>query len=168
MKLLYRLRHYGKMRFPAIVPLPADREAVLPLVPVDVAAKVFHDALFLDSAGADESADKPADKPVAKPVIYGVYNASSLPISEFGPLAVQHFIPSARVTFIPRLPKALLEYQTRFTNIPPLLFDFTTSPLPLANPRFTKTFSSSPVPPFANYSDAFFSGFEHYMKGNGE
>lgn len=130
-----------------VLPLPGAIKAILPLVPVDYAARVFVEALFKENL---------------KP-IYGVYNPSSLRVSQIANLLVHRYFPNTKVV-LTHLPGIVLALQKELTRIPPHLFDFCFRPIELRNANFTQDFSDCLIPSFTLYQEAFFKGFETYLK----
>ncbi len=130
-----------------VLPIPGARKALLPLVPVDVAALAFVKALFMNDL---------------KP-IYGVYNPNSLRASILANLMVRRYFPRTKV-LMTRAPSMTLKLQTRYTHIPSQLFDFCFTPTELKNPEFTRDFSENLVPSFQKYQDVFFRGYSDFLQ----
>jgi nucleoside-diphosphate-sugar epimerase len=70
MRCLDKLAQSKVARFLKKLPVPVEKDGIIPLVPVDVAAKVFHRALFLPPLEA------------GKKEYFGVYNSESVRLGE--------------------------------------------------------------------------------------
>lgn len=136
------------------VPIPGKPDGILPLVPVDCAAKVFHEALF-----RPEVAQNPAQ-------IYGVYDSSSIPVREFSESVFKNFAPGSKALFFAKIPESIIRFQSRFTPISSSAFKFSVSPVEVENNRFQRTFSQTLVPHFRTYEDAFYSGYRLMSRGS--
>lgn len=149
LKLLNQFKRLGKIPLPGVLPIPGTASAVLPLVPVDIAASVFTLSLFKES-------------PVT--AIYGVYNEKSATVGELANAFVHRYFPRTKVILLP-LPKAVLTRAEKFTGIPKPLFDFSGEENHLHNPAFTTAFPEVKIPLFKEYSSIFFAGFERSVRG---
>jgi nucleoside-diphosphate-sugar epimerase len=136
------------------IPLPGKPDGVLPLVPVDTAAKVFHEALFRENAAA------------APARIYGVYDTQSISIREFSDSVLAHYAPGSQGFFIQRVPRLFLEAQSRLTPVSADAFQFALNPVKLENESFQETFPSIQIPHFSSYESAFFSGYRLMTRGS--
>lgn len=152
MGLLRGLARGGVSRFLKVVPVPAKKAGVIPLVPVDLAAKVIHEGAMRATHG-DSSSDVK---------IYGVYNSQSASIESFCRRVVAEYLPGAHVSFVNSLPRQVLSAQEAVTGIPKDAFRFSSEPLPLENPAFVRDFPDLLIPEFESYERTFFEGFEDY------
>jgi nucleoside-diphosphate-sugar epimerase len=137
------------------VPLPGDPDGLLPLLPVDVAARIFHEALFLQSETA-------ALAPTAQ--IYGVYNEQSVRIRDFCDHLLAEFAPGARGIYVKRIPDALLRAAPFLINVSPDALRFALHPIPLKNPAFQAAFGADSIPHFEQYRARFMSGYRKYRQ----
>ncbi|MFL5814811.1 MAG: SDR family oxidoreductase [Bdellovibrionia bacterium] len=135
------------------IPLPAKADGILPLVPVDAAARIFHEAIF-----RPEVAFTPAQ-------IYGAYDPRSIPIREFAESVLAKYAPGASPVFFERIPKSVLDFQSRLTPVSADAFKFALKPVAIQNPRFQKVFLNSLIPHFKSYEHAFYSGYRMITRG---
>ncbi len=135
------------------IPIPAKPDGILPLVPVDSAAKVFHDALF-----RPEIAQAPAQ-------IFGVYDSKSIPIRDFSKSVFDRYAPDAHAVFFSKAPASALRLQSRFTPISADAFKFAIHPVEIENRRFQKVFSNTLIPHFQSYENAFYAGYRLFTRG---
>ena len=132
--------------------LPFDPNAVLPMVPVDLAAKVLHEALFMSLTEQTE--------------YFGVFNPLSANLKDFAESTFKEILPSIRPFFKRNfLTDSALSAQLFFTRIPQDLLLFAASPIPLENPKFKDTFGAQQIPDFSQYQEPFFSGFKNHVQG---
>jgi len=136
-----------------VIPIPAKRAGILPLVPVDVAAEVFHEAVFRNS-GMSEPAR-----------IFGVYESTSVEISRFCEFIVAAFTPWAKPLYLEDVPSPALKVQEFLTGIPHQTFMFSLEPIDLRNERFVSEYSSFRIPHFDTYRNVFLKGFEDFSGG---
>jgi UDP-glucose 4-epimerase len=151
LKLLRALGSFPLTKALKVVPIPADPKGVLPLVPVDSAAMVFHRAIF-------EKNDWRTGRDV-----FGVYNTESLPLGALAEAILGEFLPGARPTFVSSLPPLVLRLQSGITGVTPTAFHFSMHPVSVHNPRFLEQFPDCRIPPFSEYREAFFAGFRQYI-----
>lgn len=150
------------------LPLPANPSVLLPLVPVDIAAKILVDSIFMKK-------EKPG------PEIHGLYHPKSLSVSHFVQACLNeisikskpfylneiqdhtfHWIRNNKLfyTLLKRIPSHL-------ANIPHTMFDFTLKSMSsdsLENPNFKRNFGDTAVPHFQEYSEIFFKGFKESVR----
>ena len=132
-------------KFP--IPIPLQKKGIMPLVPVDKAAEVFHRALFL--------------KPLApkKSEFYGVFHSKSIELEALTRNIFDHCAPRCKPIFLPpKIHPSLLKAQSYFTGIPQEIFDYVLRPISLENPRFEATFGPGSIPHFNDFREAFFRG----------
>jgi nucleoside-diphosphate-sugar epimerase len=135
------------------IPLPAKADGILPLVPVDAAARVFLEALF-----RPEVAGTPAQ-------IYGTYDPSSVRIRDFAESVFSRYAAGARPVFFEGISNSFLKLQSRFTPVSADAFRFALKPIAIQNPRFQEVFSQTPIPHFKSYEHAFYSGYRLFTRG---
>ncbi|MBC7690777.1 MAG: SDR family oxidoreductase [Methylotenera sp.] len=147
------------------IPIPSDRKGLLPLVPVNQAAEVFHQALFHPELQTEWQK------------IFGVYNTDSLGIAEFCEIAVPRFLKNARPHFIEKLPSLqipllalpavnliksrLLRFGALQRNVE--AFRFALDPVKLSNGSFVRYFGKKRISNFRDYQEVFFRGFSDYL-----
>jgi len=141
------------MRFLRQIPLPGKPEGILPLVPVDAAARIFHEALFNPIV-----AESPAR-------IYGAYDPRSISIREFSDSVLKKYAPGSRAIFLKKIPESILRLQSRFTPVSSDAFQFALNPVALSNARFQSAFPQLLIPHFKTYEHAFYSGYRLLTKG---
>jgi nucleoside-diphosphate-sugar epimerase len=141
-----------------VLPFPANPDGLLPLVPVDKAAEIFHRALFMDEAAS--SAGSPHTK------IYGVYNDESVRIREFCDRIIAALAPRSRGVYVKKIPPRLMQMAPRLLNITSDALNFSLNPVALNNPLFRETFGASAIPAFDEYHSHFFQGFLKYRGGS--
>ena len=161
----------GLRRFPLFgrvdkFPVPGKKDVCLPLVPVDIAARVFFEALFM----AHNSSSGKSDVKINKyPRIFGVYNTNSLSVEKFCQEAFSYFFSRTKPVLFDiseqNLFKVLLKAQEKITKIPPQIFEFSSHKTSLRNEKFLKEFPNCKVPHISLYRGAFFSGFSAYREG---
>lgn len=155
MRFLERLKKLPLIGLIRQVPLPYSPEGLLPLVPVDSAAHVIHESLFLEPLKRGEQQ------------YYGVFNAESVSVETLGKSIFKEFLPRAHPHALPsEFPVWLQKGQTRLTGIPKEFFNFSYAPVKLANPNFCKVFGAQQVPHFNDYRTPFFKGFQQCYRPN--
>lgn len=133
------------------LPIPARNDGVLPLVPVDFAAKVFHEALFMNRS--------------EEQLIYGVYNPESVRFDDFCIAIMEQFLPGSSPLFIERKSSQLFRLQKKLTGIHETILDFSVSPVRLKNDRFQSHFAKFAVPAFHQFKNEFLTGYQNYQEG---
>lgn len=146
MQIFNLLAKYKLMRKVPFVVLPASADSFLPLVPVNVAARVFAEAIFRDLENDVK--------------IYGVYNSESVLLGEFLDDIFEFFELRAKPIFVRNIPKKVMKLQSKITRIPGDLFDFAGNVPKLQNLGFQKEYSGFLVPHFEEYREIFFNGFK--------
>ena len=137
------------------VPLPYSPSGILPLVPVDCAAQIIFESLFLDPLQEGEQK------------YYGVFHSESVPVEVLGRSIFKEFLPNAEPKPLSReFPIWLQKNQMRVTGIPKEFFNFSFTPVQLENPVFTQTFGSERIPHFNHYKNIFFKGFHQCYSPN--
>jgi nucleoside-diphosphate-sugar epimerase len=157
MRTLQRLaRVPGVSRLPRL-PLPVLADAVLPLVPVDSAARIAVQCLFLD---------KPVDGAC---VYHSVYRPDSIAMGELARSIFTRYLPGTEPVFLSsrlakRVPAWLLPLQSGLTGVPGDVFRFTLDPVALAPlSGLTTAFGDDCIPPYAQYSETLFSEYERWF-----
>ena len=154
MRLLHQLSRLGASERAITLPIPAHPDALLPLVPVDSAARVFLKSLKI-----------PPHTP-SRSEVYHVIHPQSISVKKLGHALFQNFLPHAQPRYIPYwIPPSLLRLQSKLTHIPPQVFQYAQSTEPLTHSHFSEVFSSELIPHFDTYSIAFFNGFRRCFNG---
>jgi nucleoside-diphosphate-sugar epimerase len=135
------------------IPIPAKPDGILPLVPVDSAARVFHQALF-----NSECAGSPSK-------IYGVYDDQSIPIRAFAESVLKIYAPGVRAVFVPKTPQTFLNLAGRFSPVSADAFKFALNPVQVRNDHFRQCFPEALIPHFSAYEKAFYSGYRLVTRG---
>ncbi len=152
LRTLLSLQNIPAIQHIKYLPIPAKKGGILPLVPVDSAAKIFHQALFMNY---------PEDQ-----LIYGAYNSDSVTFDDFCTILMEHFLPGTRPIFIEKPSgKILLKLQEKITGIHQTILKFSIQPVQLKNEKFKSHFSHLNIPPFHTYKDSFISGYENFSEG---
>lgn len=150
LKFLARMANYRIGRRCPIFPIPGKPDGVLPLVPVDSAAKAVLECLRKTrQLGAME--------------VFGVYNSQSVNIDHFIRRAFHELAIDGRPIYAKWIPEVMLSWQKHITGIAGENFAFALQPPPLDNPRFVRNFESCIIPSFDDFSDVFFAGFKDYV-----
>ncbi len=153
MKSLYQLSLARFIPGLRALPIPASREGIIPLVPVDSAAQVLHQSLFHEPKSGRQE-------------YFGVYHPESINPYHLGELIYENYFPNRRFFPMGRgIPKVLFKLQTPLTQIPREIIEYSLRPIPLHNPYFQEVFGSHAVPHFEEYREAFFSGFHESFLG---
>jgi nucleoside-diphosphate-sugar epimerase len=129
-----------------VLPLPAVREAFLPLVPVDSVAKAIV-AGVMDYKKSDGK-------------IYGLYRSGELTCENFFNQVISHFNLKCKPLFVGIGHKKVLELQKYITDIPEEVFLYANEVPNLVNSQFGKDFPDLEMPRFDEYAEAFFSGYQ--------
>ena len=137
------------------VPILGRKDVVLPLVPVDAAARVFHTALF----------DSDIHREDAGFSIYGTYDPTSISVAEFCETVIPKVLPKAELAYFEKVPKILLAAQEKLTHIPAEVFRFSLEQTPLSNQAFAAKFPACRIPHFSVYVESFLSGFLAFQEG---
>lgn len=161
-KFIRRLASLSGAKALPIIPVPGRPNAILPLVPVDVVAKVFTESLSLNA-----SKNSPENSPENSNVEYfGVYNPLSVTVREVVTAVLDRYLPGVRPMYISKpLPRSLLRLQSRLTLIPADIFEFSTRPMFLRSKKFERTFGIHRIPPFNEFKKEWFQGFEDFESG---
>ena len=144
LRLLTRLSDSGVSRLLPLLPIPAHKRALLPLIPVDFAARVIHAGLFQDH------------EPNA---IYGVYRGDDVLIEDLVQSILMQLSMTARPVFMTDMAATALKLQQSITGIPDAVFAFANTPDHFDNPAFRAKFPDLIPPRFAEYQSAFYRGF---------
>ena len=154
--LLQLAQRFGRVPGAKLVhelPVPLRAGGVLPLVPVDCAARIFVEAAL-----------RPPAADGAMP-IYEVYNPTSVDQAEFARAAFQRLLPWAKPKPFDRIPEWMVRLQEPLTKVPSAIFAVALRPVPLGNPAFAAAFPTLSVPAFESYQEAFFDGFAEFASG---
>ena len=133
------------------IPIPGARKGLLPLVPVNYAARVFHAALFSSEL---------SNCPSGAASIYGVYNTDSVRLEDFCREAVPRYFPRGELVYFDKIPDVGKVF--RGLKKKTEAFRYSLNPIRLDNSRFQKVFPELKIPAFADYRAVFFKGFESY------
>ena len=137
-------------------PLPISDSGIMPLVPVDLAARVFHQALFLPKLD-------PGQKE-----FYGLFNSSSVRVETLIQCLFSTLLPHCKPVFLNRsAPSQILDFQAKFTQIPKEAFYYVQSPIGLENTPLSIYVWSRLDSAFENYQSAYFDGFKRCFFGEG-
>jgi nucleoside-diphosphate-sugar epimerase len=150
LQMLYKLKKANILKFAPFMPIIARRNTVIPLVPVDCAAEIFHAVVMRTRQSSDKE-------------IFGVYNPASISCGRFASAAMQLFGVQLPVKFLPEPPNFILNLQKHFTDIAPEMFDYVRNAPTLSNKNFEKCFPDLEIPDFSTYQETFFSGFLEFM-----
>ena len=154
MRFLHQLSRLGAAERTLTLPIPAHPEAILPLVPVDSAVRVFLKSLKLPPHTH------------TSPRVYHVIHLKSASVKKIGEALFRNFLPHSRPKYIQYwIPPSILKLQSKLTAIPPQIFQYVQSTDPLPNSRFSETFADELIPHFDTYSIAFFNGFRRCFNG---
>lgn len=148
----------GKPLLRVPLPVPADPETVIPLVPLDCAARALVEgAVRASAAGAGESG-----------CIYGVYNARTAELRELVMESMARLVPSVAPVFLKNVPGSALAAGGKALGIPAANFAFASKRTRLENPRWQTEFGPihASIPAFPDYQDAFFAGFREFAEGS--
>lgn len=129
-----------------VIPVPGRPDAILPLVPVDHAARVLVDAALRMAQKEDLSG------------IYGLYDPLQIMVRDLCDEIFKRYLPGAHPYFLEQIPSAVLRIQQIFTQIPPEVFQFALHPPDLSHTKFLEKFSNLKVPEFKTYMEIFFRG----------
>lgn len=143
---LHYLRQHAPLskRLPHVW-LPGSPQAILPFVPVDVAAEVMVEGLFLRSKEQQ---------------IFGVYRTDSVSVEEFTEVAFRHYGFDCSLHFFGAIPEFVLRWQQKVSRIPSALFKFASELPKLSNQNFNRVYGEEKIPKFSDYSETFFGGFD--------
>ncbi len=128
----------------ANLPIAADPNGVLPLVPLHAAAQIFARSVL----------ELP---PPASTEIYGVYRSDSINLKQFTEEALLRCGYQSKPAFFKDTPRWALRAQQRLTGVPAGVFEFATRPPHLWNPRFVSRFGADSIPEFDRFKEGFFS-----------
>ncbi|MBI2711233.1 MAG: SDR family oxidoreductase [Bdellovibrio sp.] len=155
MRFLETAKKLPLLRFLKRIPLPYSPNGFLPLVPVDSAARIFYEALFLPALLEGEQH------------YYGVFNPESVQVELLGRSIFKEFLPGAEPRPLHKeFPHWIEKNQTKLTGIPKEFFNFSIAPVMLENPKFVSTFGAHRVPHFNEFRLTFFKGFHRCYKPN--
>lgn len=132
------------------VPIFGARNVIFPFVPVDLAARVFHEAIFREHSSFR---------------IYGTYDPSNVSVQEFCGTMIPRLLPGSELTYFEDVPRTLLSLQAKLTGVPAEVFRFALEQVPLSNEAFLKDFPECRIPAFKSYIEAFMRGFVAYQEG---
>jgi thioester reductase-like protein len=152
MRFLHRLSTFTASRYLRSLPVPLAKAGVLPLVPVDSAANVFHRALFFDPL------------PSGKQEFYGTYRSNSIDAETLCYRMFENFLPACQPKMISSMHTLLLNTQARLTQIPKEVFGYSLKPVPLESSKFEETFGNDAIPHFDDYQNSFFEGFRECLR----
>ena len=150
LKILSRVSKYPGTQFLPRIPVLAEPTGVIPLLPVDSAAAIFHDALFHPTL---------SELPKAH---FGAFDSDCVNIREICEAAVTHFFPKSRAFFVKDVPHQFALLEKLMTQGTAEIFEFSLKPVSLQNDLFKKYFSDIEIPAFDTYREVFFSGFQNY------
>ncbi len=157
MKWLARTAAHAVGRRLPVLPVPGHPDAILPLVPVDFAAKGFYLALRTQLG---------LDGPTPADAVYGLFNSKSVTVQDFCRRAVSELLPNAKIFYLPSLARPLLRAQKILTGIPEATFRFASEKTALSSALYTAAFPECAVPEFESFQEVFFKGFKrHYLGG---
>lgn len=133
------------------LPLPGNPDQIFPMVPVDFAAKAFHEALF----------KKETFTPGAK--IYGVYRAEGVTLRRLCQTLVRTIAPSFKPffpnAFFDSMPPQLMRHQELLTGIPKDALRMATEHVALGSERFEAMFPEVKIPSFDGFKRSFIRGY---------
>jgi nucleoside-diphosphate-sugar epimerase len=141
------------------IPIPAAPEAVLPLVPVDIAAGVLVESCLSGGPEVRGTEIKGAE-------FYGVYLPSSARVRDVVQAAIDEFMPNAKPWYVDaRLPERLLSAQQRFTGVAASAWNYANQHTQLESSAFESHFGKNRIPAFAEQRAVWIRGFRNYMDG---
>lgn len=129
------------------LPMPGNPDQIFPIVPVDYAAKAFHEALF----------KKETFTPGTR--IYGVYREEGVTLRKLCTTLVKRIAPSFRPVFPGSLPTSVVRHQELLTGIPRDALRMASESVALGSRRFETSFPEVNIPAFDQYKDSFIQGF---------
>ena len=141
----------GVKWFPQI-PVLADPDALIPILPADHAAKIFQEALFNPALNALPKAH------------LGVFNSGATSVREICDASVKHFFPNSSVRYVSQLPKSFQWMEKVVLRGAGEVFEFSLRPIQIENQRFAELFPHLQIPNFSEYQSTFFSGFHLYCE----
>lgn len=145
-QILEKLARTPGARFLKRVPIPARPDAHIPLVPVDLAARTFQEALFHPGLAEEASG------------VYGLYSLDCVSVREMTEAVLGKYLPGSKPVYLNRVP----EFLTRSRGE---IFRFGLEPVRLDNSRFQERFPMIRLPRFEGFESALFQGYETYTKG---
>lgn len=156
MKLLHDVASIPLAQKITRIPVPADPDGILPLVPADCAANALVEGVFRLPSRSGTTAED----------IFGVYNSKSVVLRDFCKTMISEFLPNAHPFFVKYMPELVMRHQEKVTGIPEAVFRFSIQSFNVRNDRFLSVFGDLAVPQFEKYQKAFFKGFKDYMSGH--
>ena len=150
LKVLRQVSKFPGTRFLPHIPVLADPNGAIPLLPVDCAASIFHAALFHPQLAE------------LKQGHFGAFETNCVNLREICEAAVSHFFPKSRAFFVTSLPKQFSMLEKLMTRGSAEIFEFSLKPVSVKNELFQKYFSEIEIPAFETYREVFFTGFENY------
>lgn len=130
-----------------LFPIPGIKDAVLPFVPVDLAAQAFVYALH--------------HVELTSPMkIFGVYRDGETTVENFVQSTFDRYLPKVKPAYLSGVSKHLMKVGTSATGIPEALFMFSSRMIPMANPGFQKEFPGLTLPRFSEMKESFYRGGE--------
>ena len=145
LSLLSQLNKMGLLTKMPFIPLPADKNGLLPLVPVDMVAKSIVSGV-LRSEEVQGS-------------IYGIYRNGSVTCEDFVESVKAYFKLNFKPIYVGVGHPKLLKIQRFVTQIPEEVFIYATEVHDLPNPRYLVDFPDHVIPVFSEYSKSFYDGF---------
>ncbi len=152
--LLNFLREISKLPGSGLIrrfPVLGNPVGTVPLFPVDVAAHIFHQAVF-----------HPELKKEMK-VHLGAVQKHGVKIRDFSEEAVKHYFPKAKPIFVKKIPKVLKKIEEKVLRGNGEVFEFALNPVQCRSERFRELFPEIRVPEFREYQEGFFGGFDQYQ-----
>ena len=153
LKILQQVSRVPGTRYLTRVPVLADRDGVIPLLPVDTAAALFHSALF-----------NPKLRKL-KQGHFGAFDDRCVHLQEICDAAVSHYFPRAKPLFVKNIPRQLAVLEKMMIKGSAEVFEFSLKPVLLKNELFKEVFSEIEIPAFRSYRDVFFTGFQSFYEG---
>ena len=153
LKILQQVSRIPGTRFLQRVPVLADPHGVIPLLPVDSAAALFHLALFNPKLKALRQGH------------FGAFDDQCVQIQEICAAAVSHYFPKAKPLFVKNIPRQLAVLEKLTIKGAAEVFEFSLKPVLLKNELFKEVFSEVKIPAFKSYQDVFFKGFQSFYEG---
>lgn len=146
--------HLGISRkSPTLLPVPANPETILPLVPVDLAAQVFARSIHEPMQQKNE--------------YFGVFNSDTAKVSEIVESIRNRILPGARVIYVPRgIPSRLLKMQERLTGVSTMTFKYANHSTLLESRNFNSRFNDLKVPPFSSLREKLLQGYRQFINFN--
>lgn len=139
-------------KFLTRMPVLADPTAIVPILPVDTAARIFHEALF-------------NKKLLALPKAHlGAFNDQSIQASEIIELSVKHFFPRAKPFYVTQMPRILKLMETNMLPGTGEIFEFSLRPVRVQSKKFELLFPKLKIPAFSDYKTEFFQGFQTFCE----